>query len=214
MSNSTYLHILTVFLDQSFTDFEIICIDDVSLNSLEILNYFSKNNSLIKNNSKWNNRCPGYSRNHGLENSKVKYISFLDGDYFSSSEVFKISVKKAEKDSLDVVMFKNIVLQGNKKDFGMVPYYDMKFRNCFENRVFNHLDLDKTKLFEIFYASRNKFYLKSFLDDKNIRFPNENLIHEDDPFFHDVIISENRISIFNQNIWDFLRFNDLGCKYD
>lgn len=52
MSNSTYLHILTVFLDQSFTDFEIICIDDVSLNSLEILNYFSKNNSLIKNNSK------------------------------------------------------------------------------------------------------------------------------------------------------------------
>ena len=25
---------------QSFTDFEIICIDDVSLNSLEILNYF------------------------------------------------------------------------------------------------------------------------------------------------------------------------------
>ena len=51
MSNSTYLHILTVFLDQSFTDFEIIFIDDVSLNSLEILNYFSKNNSLIKNNS-------------------------------------------------------------------------------------------------------------------------------------------------------------------
>ena len=37
---------------QSFTDFEIICIDDVSLNSLEILNYFAKNNSLIKNNSK------------------------------------------------------------------------------------------------------------------------------------------------------------------
>ena len=30
----------------------LICIDDVSLNSLEILNYFSKNNSLIKNNSK------------------------------------------------------------------------------------------------------------------------------------------------------------------
>ena len=160
------------------------------------------------------NRCPGYSRNHGLENSKVKYISFLDGDYFSSSEVFKISVKKAEKDSLDVVMFKNIVLHGNKKDFGMVPYYDMKFVDCFENRVFNHLDLDKIKLFEMSNVTLNKFYLKSFLDDKNIRFPNKNLIHENGPFFHDVIISENMVSIINQNILDFLRFNDLGCKYD
>lgn len=128
--------------------------------------------------------------------------------------MFKISVKKAEKDSLDVVMFKNIVLHGNKKYFGMMSYYDMEFRNRFENRVFNHLDLDKTKLFEMFYASRNKFYLKSFLDDKNISFPNENLIHEDNSFFHDVIISQNRISIVKQNILDFLRFNDLGCKYD
>ena len=128
--------------------------------------------------------------------------------------MFKIPVKKAEKDSLDVVMFKNIVLQGNKKYFGMMSYYDMKFRNRFENRVFNHLDLDKTKLFEMSNVLLNKFYHKSFLDDKNIRFPNKNLIHEDGPFFHDVIISENRISIINQNILDFLRFNDLGCKYD
>ena len=128
--------------------------------------------------------------------------------------MFKISVKKAEKDSLDVVMFKNIVWHGNKKDFGMVPYYDMKFVDCFENRVFNHLDLDKTKLFEMSNVLLNKFYHKSFLDDKNIRFSNKNFIHEDDSFFHDVIISANRISIINQNILDFLRFNDLGCKYD
>ena len=128
--------------------------------------------------------------------------------------MFKILVKKAEKDRLDVVMFKNIVMYSNKKDFGMVPYYGMKFWNRFENRVFNHWDLEKTKLFEMFYVPLNKFYLKSFLDDNNICFPNENLIHEDDSFFHDVIISANRISIINQNILDFLRFNDLGCKYD
>lgn len=128
--------------------------------------------------------------------------------------MFKIPVKKVEKDSLDVVMFKNVVVYGNKKDFGMVPYYGMKFRNRFENIVFNHLDLDKTKLFEMSNVPLNKFYLKSFLDYNNIRFPNENLIHEDDPFFYDVLISANRISIIKQNILDFLRFNDFGCKYD
>ncbi len=128
--------------------------------------------------------------------------------------MFKILVKKAEEDSLDVEMFKNSVMYGNKKDFGMVPYYGMKFWNRFENKVFNHWDFDKTKLFEMFYAFWNKFYIKSFLDYNNILFPNENIIYDYNPFFHDVIISENRISIINQNILDFLRFNDLGCKYD
>lgn len=143
---------------------------------------------------------------------QIYFISW--GWLFLSSEVFKIPVKKAEKDSFDVDMFKNIVMHSNKKDFEMVPYYGMKFVDCFENRVFNHLDLEKTKLFEMFYVPLNKFYLKSFLDDNNICFPNENLIHKDDSFFQEVIISANRISIINQNILDFLRFNDLGCKYD
>ena len=129
--------------------------------------------------------------------------------------MFKILVKKAEKDSFDVVMFKNVVLYGNKKDFGRVSYYGMKFMYRFENRVFNHWDLDKNKLFEMFNAFWNKFYLKSFLDDNNVCFSNENLILKNNLFFfYDVIISENRISIVNHNILDFLRFSDLRCEDD
>ena len=127
--------------------------------------------------------------------------------------MFKILVKRAEKNSFDVGVFKNIVMYSNKKDFGMVPYYGINFINRFENRVFNHWNLDKNKLFEMFYDFWNKFYLKSFLDDNIVRFSNENLILDDNPFFYDVIISANRISIIIQNILDFLRFNDLGCKY-
>ena len=97
--------------------------------------------------------------------------------------MFKIPVKKVEKDSLDVVMFKNVVVYGNKKDFGMVPYYGINFINRFENRVFNHWNLDKNKLFEMFYDFWNKFYFKSFLDDNIVRFSNENLILDDNPFF-------------------------------
>ena len=75
---------LNSILDQSFIDFEIICIGDASSNSLEILNYFAKNNSLIIIIQNETNRCRGYSRNHGLENSKDNYISFIDGDNFLS----------------------------------------------------------------------------------------------------------------------------------
>ena len=51
-------------------------------------------------------------------------------------------------------------------------------------------------------------------NDKNICFPNENLIHGDNPFFYDVIISANRISIINQNILNFFRFDGLRCEDD
>ena len=190
---------LNSVLSQTFEDFEIICIDDASSDSsLDILNYFAKKDSRIKVIQNETNMGPGYSRNRGLEISKGKYISFLDGDDFLSPDAFEILVKKAENDNLDVVIFKNVVLYDNKNDFGMESYYDMKFMDRFENKIFNHWDLDKTKLFKMPNAPWNKFYLKSFLDDNNIRFPNENLIHEDNPFFYEVITSADRISIINR----------------
>ena len=80
-------------------------------------------------------------------------------------------------------MFKNVVYYEEPHEFGMEEYYDMEFMHEFENKIFNHWDLDKTKLFVMSNAPWNKFYLKSFLDKNKIRFPNENLIHEDNPFF-------------------------------
>lgn len=185
-------------LGQSVTNFEIICNYDTSTDlSLDVLKYFAKKDSRVKILQNETNMGPGYSRNRGLEIAEGKYISFRDDDDFLSQEAFEILVKKVESDGLDVLTFKNIVLYENKNDFGMGSYYDMKFMDEFENKIFNHWDLDKTKLFEMSNALWNKFYLKSFLGDNNIRFPNENRIHEDNPFFYGVITSAERISIIN-----------------
>ena len=53
-------------------------------------------------------------------------------------------------------------------------------------------------MFSIPVAAWNKLYLKSFLDENDIRFPNENLIHEDNPFYCKMITSAERISILNR----------------
>ena len=95
-------------------------------------------------------------------------------------------------------MFKNIVYYDDSKMFGFENYYDMKFMSKWHLKIFNHWDLDKTKLFLISNAPWNKFYLKSFLDDNKLYFPNENLIHEDNPFFYSVITSAKRISFLNE----------------
>ncbi len=195
-----YIHVcLNSVLSQTYQDFEIICIDDCSTDSTaEILEYFAHKDSRIRVLKNDSNRGPGYSRNRGLDEAKGKYISFLDGDDWLSPKSFELLIEKAEKDNLDVLMFKNVVYYEEPREFGREEYYDMKFMNKFENKVFNHWDLDKTKLFVMSNAPWNKFYLRSFLDENKIRFPNENLIHEDNPFFYKVITSAKRVSIIDK----------------
>ena len=192
-----YLHVcINSVLRQSYQDFEIICIDDASTDSsLEILEYFAQKDSRVKILKNDSNKGQGYSRNKGLGMAKGKYISFLDGDDWFSLNTFEISIKKIKQDNLDFLIFKNIVYYDEPQEFGFEEYYDMEFMDKFNNQVFNHWDLDKTKLFFVSNAPWNKLYLKSFLDDNNIRFPNENLIHEDNPFFYKAFISAERVSI-------------------
>lgn len=195
-----YLHVcLNSVLKQTYGDFEVICVDDASTDSsLEILEYFTQKDSRIKILKNDSNMGPGVSRNRGLDVAQGKYVSFLDGDDWLSPNAFEILVEKAEADNFDVLIFKNIVYYDEPKDFGMELYYDMEYMDKFENKVFNHFDLDKSKLFSISNAVWNKFYLKSFLDDNDIRFPIENLIFEDNPFFYKVLTSAKRISLIDK----------------
>ena len=205
-----YLHVcLNSVLKQTYQDFEIICIDDASTDSsLEILEYFNNKDSRVKIIKNDSNHGPGYSRNKGLDAAQGKYISFLDGDDWFSLNTFEILIKKIEQDNLDVLLFKNIVYYDDSQDFGFEEYYDMEFMNKFENKVFNHWDLDKTKLFNMSNAPWNKLYLKSFLDDNNIRFPNENLVQEDNPFFYKVITSAKKVSIIDKYLHNRRRRQD------
>ena len=199
-NDEKYVHVsINSVLKQSYRDFEIICIDDASTDStLEILEYFSNKDSRVKILKNENAKGPGYTRNRGLNIAKGKYISFLDGDDWLSPNAFETLVGRADNSNLDVLMFKNIVYYEKYQNFGMERYYNMDFMNIWDSKIFNHWDLDKSKLFSIPNAPWNKFYLKSFLDENNIRFPNENLIHEDNPFFYKVFTSAERISIINK----------------
>lgn len=194
-----YLHVcLNSVLKQTYQNFEIICIDDCSTDSsLEILEYFSQKDSRIKVLKNDSNRGPGYSRNKGLDVACGKYVLFLDADDWFSLDAFEILSNISEKNNLDLLIFENMVYHDELQDFEI----NKNFIDRLENKIFNHFDLDKSDLFLMFNASWNKFYLKSFLDVNNIRFPNENIIHEDYPFFYNVLTSAVRISLINNCLY-------------
>ncbi|MBC8287843.1 MAG: glycosyltransferase [Nitrospinae bacterium] len=64
-------------LDQSFTDFELIVVDDGSMdNTTEVLNPFSG----IQQIRLEKNRGVSFARNRGLEQARGEWIAFLDSD--------------------------------------------------------------------------------------------------------------------------------------
>ena len=172
---------LNSILKQTYVDFEVICIDDASTDSsFEILEYFSKKDSrikIIKNNL---NKGLGYCSNIGLQEANGDYVLFLNGDAWLRFNAFEILVEKARKDQLDILFFKHVV-QDNQGNVLINDLEDSEFFK-FEDNIFNHFDLDKTELFTMEKNISNKFYSKSFLDDNNIKFPDENRIGIEIPF--------------------------------
>ncbi|WP_406532122.1 glycosyltransferase family 2 protein [Methanobrevibacter sp.] len=190
-------------LMQSFSNFEVICVDDNSTdNSLFIINRYSKEDKRIKLLTNDKNRGSGYSRNRALDIAEGKYIFFLDSDDWIEKETLEFLYKQCEKDDLDVIMFKNIVYYEEKTDFGYENYYDMNFMNKYEGKIFNHWDLKPGDVFRMPVGPCNKLYKKSFLDKNNIRFPNENLIQQDNPFFFKVITSAERLSLSTKYLYN------------
>lgn len=211
-----YLHVcINSILKQSYQDFEVICIDDASTDSsLEILEYFAKKDSRVKIIKNKENIGLGPSRNVGIEAATGKYILFLDSDDWYSFDTLETLVTEAEENNLEVLMFKNIVYYEDNQAFGMEPYYEMRFMDNFAHKIFTHWDLNK-KLFSLPIGACNKLYLKSFLDENNIRFPNQNYIHEDNPFSCKVLLCAERMSYTDKYFYNrrrrhnsIMSFND------
>ncbi|WP_346661434.1 glycosyltransferase family 2 protein [uncultured Methanobrevibacter sp.] len=198
-----YLHdCINSILNQSFQDFEIICVDDCSTDSsLKILNEFAKKDNRIKIVRNEVNSSLGFSRNHGLEYAKGKYVLFLDSDDWLDSKSLEILYNTAEKDNLEVLMFKLINFDDEKKIFYRDNYYDMPFMNPYLNKIFNYHDLKANEITRMSVNAVNKLFLRSFICENNLRFP-VGLIHEDNPFFYQMLHKAKRISLIDYHFYN------------
>ena len=101
-----YLDDLKQVWDQTFTDFELILVDDCSSDDTwERLERFKATYpelaiSLVRNE---HNLGPGGSRNHGLELCSGQYVIFIDGDDRYEPEFLAKMVAKLEETKADVV---------------------------------------------------------------------------------------------------------------
>lgn len=201
VENNLY-YCLNSVLRQSYGNFEIICIDDASIDSsLDILEYFAEKDSRIKILKNDLNRGYGFSRNQGLNIAQGKYVFFLDANDWIDENAFEILIKTSEENNLDILMLNNILYLDESKEFGVEEHYSEIMLTSGNAAIFNYKDLNKHSFFNTFTKIENKFYLKSFLDNYQIRFLDENLICGDIFFFFNVFINARRVSVIDDYLY-------------
>lgn len=179
---------LSSILNQAYDNFEIICVDDGSLdNSLNLLKVYAKDKDNIKIIGNESHKGLKLSLIQGLKEASGDYVLFLSADDWLDLNALNYFVNILNDVSLDILIFKSIFYNENKgfiidsnayKDFNNIDkeenigYFayekvediEKEENTSFYSKVFNSNDLDLSFKFKLDSYLFNGLYNKSFLD--------------------------------------------------
>lgn len=161
--------------EQTFQDFEIICINDGSKdNSLSILEDVQKRDGRIKIINQ-NNSGVAITRNRLLKESRGKYIAFIDSDDWVKPDYFETLFKRAEQAKADIIKCNFIEFDDNNKTYHKA--------NCTKMFYREPTDEPASKFKSGLYDSLvwGKLWRRDFIIENKITFP-LGCVAEDFPF--------------------------------
>lgn len=185
-------------LNQSFTDFELIVVNDGSTDSTQdIINSFDdKRIRLITQ----ENLGPGASRNNALKIARGEYVMYLDSDDWFCSDAFKIAYDEITSKDADLTFFQMINYDDETSEVYPNDWFDLTtFDESFEGRVFSPAETPGS-IFDLSVGVCQKIYKTGFLRKIDARFP-EGIFFEDMPFFFYVYLKAERISIVKRHLY-------------
>lgn len=186
-------------LCQTLKDFEIICIDDCSTDSTyKILCDYErkqKNMKLIKNKA---NRGLSYTRNRGIAVARGKYLYFLDSDDTIEQHALEKLYERAEKDSLDGVLFEARVLEHGQEKY--VIERSKKLSGVLTGQETMFLQAEDFGL--DFFCAWSSFWNREYIIKNNISFY-EGIFHEDILFCFNVMISAKKVACIHEKFYNY-----------
>lgn len=156
-------------LNQTFSDIEVLCIDDGSNDkSLKILNEYSQKDERIKI-FETNHKGSGGARNVGLKEAKGEYIIFLDSDDFFELNMFEEMYNKAKETKSDITICNYNTFDIKNNNF-LKTTLQVFPKNFFEKEYSNYTQLQGNIFYYFHNAAWNKLYRLDFLKEENIKF--------------------------------------------
>lgn len=189
-------------LNQTFTDFELICVNDGSTDdSLRILNEYATKDSRVKVIDKENGGC-GSARNRALEEATGEYVYFFDPDDILEKNTFKLAYDNAIKNNSDVVIFKANIFDKEGISNRQIFFY---YNKTIEKEKFDNLTKDDVKdyILQGGYAPWSKLYRKEFLDSYDDFKFDLGLAFDDVPFHVKTLLRAKRLSFINKYLYHY-----------
>lgn len=187
---------LNSFINQTYTDFEIICVDDGSTdNTAEIIEAYMKNDSRISL-IRQANQYAGVARNNGMKYAKGEYLLFFDGDDFCEKEMLYKMLASAQKYHSDIV-----VCDIRSYDNAMCEYIDSigyLRTSCLcgfeEQGTVSYKDIPDDILTFALAGPQNKLYRKEFIE-------RERLFFQDSKRCNDVYFGKMALALADRISW-------------
>lgn len=207
---------LNSVLNQSFKDFEIICIEDCSTdNTKEILKQYAKKHKNIRLVCNSSNQGLAISRNTGINESCGEYIYFLDSDDTISPDCLQKLYDEICKNNCDVVVGSVKVYPDNSQDSLLVERAQW-LQNWINFKPITTLQIDENNADDyynsIYCCAVNKLYKRDYLLNNDIYFINKNCYHEDNGFWLKILTCNPVISAISEVTY-FYRIRNNSIIY-
>lgn len=179
-------NIANAFLAQSVNDFELICVDDGSIDGTlkKLDNLKNEHPELNLTIIHQENKGVSAARNKGLENVKGRYISFVDEDDYVSCDYVEILKSNIDK-RFDILVFQLKKIKLEDKKVSDVSYDGCERKDSFEL-------LTEFAEYPTLYGSCNMFISKEFFDKYQFKFREGYKYYEDYEFLYRVfVLAEN-----------------------
>jgi len=180
----------------SLDEYEIIAINDGSTdNTLAFINKYSYQPNLRIIDKP--NAGLSDTRNMGLSLAKGDYVLFLDGDDWYTQDA--LACLKENCGNYDVVVFP-MYYYYSEDDYktNLVGLH----KGVYSRNTFLHATLGRRQFCII--PAQKKAYKRTFLKKNNIQFIN-NIIHEDNPFFLDVMNATDKVFYIDKPLYYYLQ---------
>jgi len=188
---------LDSLINQTFQDFEIICVNDGSTDkSLAILEQYAQKDSRIKI---INQKNTGVSpaRNRAMPEAKGEYLSFLDCDDFFEPDMFERLYENSVKYDADITVCGVKFFDERTKTVKDADFID--FNILPDKKVFSAKENSKY----IFQIGLNwcwdKLYKASFVKQNNFMFQTTK-VHNDSFFAAYPLTKAKRMSVLNKTL--------------
>lgn len=191
---------LDSIVNQTFTDLEIICVNDGSKdNSLEILKEYAKQDDRIIVIDQ-ENGGHAVATNVGMDKATGKYLFLMDSDDKLKLDAIELTYNAAEEKNVDFVLFQAINYDDEKDEFYEAENYSMnEVADFVGDDIFTFEDIGDLSL-KIAVTPWTKLYNREFIANSGIRFA-EGLIFEDNIFFWEVLLQAKSIYFLREHLF-------------